>query len=124
MSRFLPKPRGLWRLDREFPPRWANLPEAPVMVSLCGAELPWHGIVLEADPGRDYDWSRLAAFYAQILVRPGIDATRAVKALMPLVAPCLQVIDLAHWRCWNLVSLTPRVRSFESRMPERPEGWR
>jgi hypothetical protein len=124
MSRYLPKPRGLWRLDQAYPERFANVAETPVMVSLCGASVPWDGVVLEAEPGRDYDWSRLRAFYAQILVRPGIDATRTVKALLPIAAPYLQLVDVGQWKAWSISGITPRLKGWPERMPERPETWK
>lgn len=124
MSRFLPKPAGLWRVEKAFPPRFANVPENAVMVSLCGPDVPWDGVLLEADPAKDYDWSRLLAFYVQVLVRPGIDATRTVKALMPVAMPYLQLIDLTQWRAWSIEAVTPRLRGFEQRMVERPAAWK
>ena len=124
MSRFLPKPRGLWRIDEAFPHGYANVAENAVMVSLCGREVPWDGHLLEADPAKDYDWSRLLAFYVQVLVRPGIDATRTVKALLPIASPYLQIIDLAQWRAWSVASTAPRLKGWPERMPERPAGWK
>lgn len=123
--RYLPKPRGLWRLERAFPPRYANKPENAITVSLCGTEVPWGGITLEADPDRDYDWSALRSFYVLVAVRPGVDATRTIKALHPIAEPCLTVVDVEQWRCWSLIALTPRLVAAEERMQsERPDGWK
>lgn len=122
--RYLPKPRGLWRLDKAYKPRWANLPETAVCVSLCGdLRVPWGGIVLEADPTVDYDWSRLAGWYVQVLVRPGIDATRTVRALLPVVMPYLMVIDVQEWKAWSIDSTTPRLRGWQEPMPRRNPTW-
>ena len=124
MSRYLPKPRGLWRLDKAFPPKFANKDENWIAVSLCGSEHPFDGqITLEADPDLDYDWSRLRCFFCIVLVRPGIDATRTVKALAPIAEPYLGVIDLTNWRRWSVADTTLKLKAWPERMPERPEGW-
>lgn len=124
MSRFLPKPRGLWRIDKAFPPHWANRDENWIAVSLCGSEHPFDGqITLEVDPGRDYDWTRLRCFFVQILVRPGIDATRTVAGLLPVCEPYLGVIDIGLWKRWAVASMDLKLKAWPEPMPERPQGW-
>lgn len=123
MSRYLPKPRGLWRMEGVQRPDHTDLHAEAVMVSLCGTAVPWDGIVLQAEPGRDYDWSPLLAWPVQVLVRPGIDATRTVKALHAVASPYLQLVDIGQWRAWSIASLAPKLKAWPERMPERPEGW-
>jgi hypothetical protein len=124
MKRHLPPPRGLWALDKRFPPKWANLPENWIAVNLTGSPHPFTDqVTLDADPERDYDWSRLRCFYVHILVRPGIDATRTIKALLPVAEPYVGVIDVAQWRRWAVASMVPKLKAWPESMPERPAEW-
>lgn len=109
MSRYLSKPRGLWQLEREFPPGFRNLQTKPLLVSLCGREVPWAGIVIEADADRDFDWSPLSSFYVAVVVRNGIDATRTVKALLPLAMPYVMLADADAMRTAAVIRLYPKT---------------
>lgn len=106
--RFLQKPRGLWRVDEAFPPGYANRPENAVTVNLCGADVD--GISVEADPARDYDWTRLRAFYVVVAVRKGIDATRTVKALLPIASPYLMLHDVDTGYAASVLQVVPKLK--------------
>jgi hypothetical protein len=108
MSRYLPKPGGLWRLERAFPKGYANRQCNPVTVSLCGP-LERVGVVLEADPDKDYDWSALRCFYVAVAVRKGIDATRTIKALVPVAAPYVLLVDADTGDGASILGLTPKL---------------
>jgi hypothetical protein len=115
--RYLPKPRGLWRVDQAFPPGYANKPDNLVLVSLIGPDVPFQGVVLEADPAKDYDWSRLAAFYVAVIVKPGTDATRTIKALLPVAMPCVMLVDAENRKQWAISSMVPKLQGWPEPMP-------
>lgn len=109
MSRFLPKPPGLWRIDRAFPKGFANRADNLVTVDLTGCT-EWAGPWIAADPGQDYDWSRLRSFYVVVAVRKGIDATRTVKALMPIAAPFVMLFDVDSGHGASVLQLVPKLK--------------
>jgi hypothetical protein len=98
--RYLPKPRGLWRVDQAFPPGYANKPDNLVLVSLIGPDVPFQGVVLEADPAKDYDWSRLT-----------------IKALLPVAMPCVMLVDAENRKQWAISSMVPKLQGWPEPMP-------
>jgi hypothetical protein len=110
----------MWRMDQTFPPGFANKPDNVIVVSLIGPDVPFEGVILEADPEKDHDWSRLRSFYAAVIVKPGTDATRTIKALLPVVMPYLMLVDVENWRQWAISSMVPKLTGWPERMPEKP----
>lgn len=113
MKRFLPKPRGAWRVEQAYPQGKPNDAATPVLVSLCGPSAPWDGLVVEADPKREYDWTFLKGRYVAVVVRAGIDATPTVRALFPLVMPYLMLADADKMRTAAVMTLTPKLTAWQ-----------
>jgi hypothetical protein len=68
------------RADGQLPP-WS-----PIVVTFIGTTdlIAPH---LYVDPGKRYDWTVARELYCTIVVRPGIDASNAIKALYDMARP-------------------------------------